>query len=54
MHDTRQPGDEDLLNIAAIFAHRGDGKVYAIPKKQMPNGSPAVAALRFPLAVTIP
>lgn len=54
MHETRQAGDEDLLNIAAIEVHRGSGKVYAISKKQMPKDAQAVAALRFPLAVTIP
>ena len=44
---TRGPGDEDLLELAAVgtFLHRGT--VYAVPSHGMPDGAASAAILRF-------
>lgn len=46
-HDGQQPGDEDLLNAAAVLAHRGGARVYAVRREDVPNGGLAAAVLRF-------
>lgn len=43
----RQPGDEELLNLAAIYTLSNGGEVYIVPADQMPTESPAAAILRL-------
>jgi hypothetical protein len=46
-HGTPRPGDEDLLNLAAILAMRNGGRAYAIARERIPRQVPAAATLRF-------
>ena len=48
-HDEQEPGDEDLLNRAAVLAARGGARVYAVDPEKLPDESPVAATLRFPL-----
>lgn len=48
MHSTRQAGDQDLLDLAAVMTYRGGGGVYVMARDQMPDRSPVAAAFRFP------
>jgi hypothetical protein len=45
-----RPGDEDLLNVAAIHTLRHGGEIHAIAAREMPEGREAAAILRQPLA----
>ncbi|MEW6378102.1 MAG: hypothetical protein AB1611_00695 [bacterium] len=47
IHRERQPGDEDLLDLAAVqtLLHRGD--VYILQPEQMPDHYPLAAVFRF-------
>lgn len=47
IHDRPQPGDEDLLNRAAVQALLTAGTVYAVPIQQVPGPGPAAAVLRY-------
>ncbi len=47
IHDERQPGDEDLLNVAAIHAMFNGAKVYAVELDEMPGDGPLAAVLRY-------
>lgn len=47
IHDSPMPGDEDLLNFAAVQTLLYDGTIYALPKEDMPMGQSAAAILRF-------
>ena len=46
-HDAQQPGDADLLNLAAVLAHRNGASVHVVPRSQVPGDMPAAAAFRF-------
>ena len=43
----RAPGDEDLINLAAVEAMRTGARAFARPKADLPRQVPAVATLRF-------
>ena len=47
MHDQPQPGDEDLLDRAAVHTLLASGTVYAVPAAQVPGPGPAAALLRY-------
>lgn len=47
MHSQYGPGDEDLLNFAAIQTLLHDGTVYVLQPDQMPDHRPAAAVLRY-------
>jgi hypothetical protein len=47
IHETRQPGDRDLLDFAATETFLHGGEVYAVGQQHMPVSSPAAAMLRF-------
>ena len=47
MHPTPQPGDEDLLNRAALETYLKGGAVFAVPSERVPGRTPAAAILRF-------
>ncbi len=52
-HDEWQPGDSDLLDLAAIHTFLHDGVVYVVDEDEMPPGAPLIAAtLRYPLSAT--
>jgi hypothetical protein len=46
-HGRPSPGDEDLLNLAAVATLRNGGRVFALPGAAMPREAPAAAALRY-------
>jgi hypothetical protein len=46
-HGRQQPGDEDLLNLAAVLASGGGAEVHAVGGESLPAGTPAAATLRF-------
>jgi hypothetical protein len=48
-HDTAQPGDEDLLNLAAVHALSHRGTVYAVGPDEMPDRTPLAAVFWLPL-----
>jgi hypothetical protein len=47
VHEERQPGDEDLLDFAAMHTLANNGNVYVIPSEQMPDAGPAAAIFRW-------
>jgi hypothetical protein len=47
MHDQEQPGDEDLLDVAAIHTLINGGTVYAVPREHVPADSPVAAVFRY-------
>lgn len=47
VHEAPQPGDEDLINLAAIQTVVHGGTVYAVPSEQMPAGYQVAALLRY-------
>lgn len=48
LHDVFQPGDQDLLDLAATQTLTNGGTVYALPVVEMPEESPAAAIFRYP------
>ena len=46
-HDQAQPGDEDLLDRAAVHTLLNSGTVLALPAQQVPSQGPAAALLRY-------
>lgn len=50
VHSTREPGDAELLNLAAILAIRHGGQVFVASPEQLSEGAKAAAVFRFPLA----
>jgi len=46
-HATRQAGDEDLLNVAAVLALRTGAQVWAVPAQLIPAGHAASALIRY-------
>jgi hypothetical protein len=46
-HSSREPGDEDLLNRAALETYLKGGAVFAVPSERVPGRTPAAAILRF-------
>jgi hypothetical protein len=47
VHDTRQPGDDDLLDFAAAHALMHGGGVHALSKEDMPDGASLAAVFRY-------
>ena len=45
--EVRGPGDEDLLELAAVGTFLNRGTVYAGPSQSMPDGAASAAILRF-------
>jgi len=46
-HAAQQPGDDELLNLAAVVASRGGAAVHAVESEYLPDDAPAAAVLRF-------
>ena len=49
-HERPEPGDEDLLNLAAAHTLRHGRTVYAVGPEQVPDGAPLAAIFCLPLA----
>jgi hypothetical protein len=47
IHEQHQPGDEDLLDLAAIRTLINGGVVYAVAPEEVPGGAPLAAVLRY-------
>lgn len=46
-HRQEQPGDEDLINAAAVETLRCGGNVFVLPAKRIPHGSQMAAVMRY-------
>jgi len=49
LHVTKEPGDEELLNLASILTIRHGGHVYVVPPEKLPAGAHLAAVFRFGL-----
>jgi hypothetical protein len=47
VHPSQQPGDHDLLDLAAIQTVANGGTVYVVDRDQMPGGEPQAAIFRY-------
>ncbi len=47
VHPAAQPGDEDLLDLAAVLTLEKSGSVFAVPPEKMPDGLPLAAVYRY-------
>jgi hypothetical protein len=47
VHGEPQPGDEDLLDLAAVETLTRHGTVYTVPVEEMPVSGPAAAIMRY-------
>lgn len=47
VHKEAEPGDEDLLDLAAIQTMLNNGAVYAVPLKHVPDQAPLAALFRY-------
>jgi hypothetical protein len=50
VHAVKELGDDELTNLAAVFALRQGRTVYALPPEEMPEGSALAAVRPLPLA----
>ncbi len=46
-HDERQPGDRDLLSVAAVHTMLNDGWLFVVDREQVPDGAPIAAVFRY-------
>jgi hypothetical protein len=47
VHQDPEPGDEDLLDLAAIQSILNGGTVYAVEPEQVPDHAPLAAVFRY-------
>ncbi|HEV3481845.1 MAG TPA: hypothetical protein VGR97_05885 [Candidatus Acidoferrales bacterium] len=47
VHAKEEPGDEDLLNLAAILTLRHGGLVHVVPREELREGADLAAVFRF-------
>lgn len=47
VHDSEQPGDEDLLDFAAVHAMLNGAPVFVVPEEELPSDTPVVATFRY-------
>ncbi len=47
VHENREPGDEELLNLAALAALRRGAAVHALGTEEMPGRKPLAAVMRY-------
>jgi hypothetical protein len=50
IHNERRPGDEDLLDFAAVYTLLNGGAVHIVDPQSMPAGVPVAAILRYELS----
>lgn len=47
MHEEQQPGDRDLLDVAAVQTMLHDGWLFVVGREAVPDGGPLAAVLRW-------
>jgi len=47
VHEERQEGDDDLLDLAAVWTLISKGTIHILPQERMPAPAPAAAILRY-------
>lgn len=47
LHNEEEPGDEDLLDLAAVHTLVNGGTVYAVEPEKVPDGTPLAAVFRY-------
>jgi len=47
VHQDSEPGDEDLLDLAAVQSILNGGTVYAVELEQVPEHAPLAAVFRY-------
>jgi hypothetical protein len=47
VHGQEQPGDEDLINAAAVQTINHAGNVYVVARNKVPHGSQMAAVMRY-------
>ncbi len=47
LHKSKEPGDQDLLDLAALHTLLHDGTVYALKSQEMPTKAALAAAMRY-------
>jgi hypothetical protein len=47
VHEERKPGDDDLLDLAAVHTFLNRGSVYAVERDRVPSGGQVAAILRY-------
>ena len=47
LHERREAGDEDLLNLSAVLTAVNGGTVFAVPPADVPGGSSLAAVFRY-------
>jgi hypothetical protein len=47
-HEAPRPGDEDLLNVAAVYTLRHGGAVHVVPPQAVPSGGPVAGVYWLP------
>lgn len=53
LHEEEHPGDEDLLDLAAVQTLLGGGTVHTLPSDQMPSNELVAAILRYPADIEV-
>lgn len=51
IHNERRPGNEDLLDFAAVYTLLNGGAVHIVDPQAMPAGVPVAAILRYELSL---
>jgi len=46
LHSQQEPGDDELLNLAAVLTLRHEGPVYVVPADELREGAPLAAVFR--------
>jgi len=46
VHQQAEPGDDELLNLAAVLTLRHEGRVYVVPAEQLREGASLAAVFR--------
>ncbi len=44
---SEEPGDEDLLDLAAVKTFLNSGNIYAVEPEKVPGGEPFAAVFRY-------
>jgi hypothetical protein len=47
LHEQAEPGDQDLLDLAAFYTIFNSGRVYAVEQGQVPGNAPLAALFRY-------
>lgn len=47
LYNEPEPGDEDMLDFAAVHTFLNGGKVYAVKPDEMPDEAPVAAVFRY-------